>query len=97
MTNAEIKAIAHRVLQSSLASRGLDRIEVRVESDDVDEPELFVDAYMKPEAGSLGGGVTSGALHALSTALLEAGEMRFPYLRLRYPDQDVADAGASRG
>lgn len=97
MTNVEIKAIADRVIGSTLASRGLDRIEVRVEPDEIDEPALFVDAFMKPEASSLGGGVTSGALHALSTALLEAGEMRFPYLRFRYPDEDGAGAGASKG
>lgn len=93
MTNAEIEDIAGRVLASTLGPRGLDHIEIRAEHDEIDGPALFVDAFMKPEVPAVGGGIASGALHALSNALLEAGEARFPYLRVRYLGEDDADGG----
>ncbi|MGU3537839.1 hypothetical protein [Methylobacterium sp. A54F] len=92
MTNAEIEKIAHRILAPSLGRRRLDRIEVRVEEDGLETTALFIDAFMKPNVNPLGGLVASNALHELSHALLEAGEVRFPYLRLRYAEEERSGA-----
>jgi hypothetical protein len=92
VTNAEIADIARRVLAPTLGRRSLDRVEVRVEEDDVENTALFVDAFMKPNATPLGGLVASNSLHELSQALLQAGEVRFPYLRLRYAEDERSGA-----
>lgn len=96
MTDADVKAIADRVLGLHLSGSGLDHIEISVDRDDPDAPTLLVEAFMKPGVSSVGGRMVSAAHDELSQSLLSAGEERFPYLRVRYPDDEALvddDAG----
>ncbi|WP_430910490.1 hypothetical protein [Methylobacterium sp. sgz302541] len=90
MTTVEIQAIADRVLSARLTPLGLDRVEVTLDRDAADTPTLIVEAMMKPGVSSVGGKVVSAAHGELSQSLLSAGEERFPYLRVRYPDAEAA-------
>lgn len=96
MTNAEIKELAGRVLGPKLGTHGLEHIEGRIDRDDPDDPALFVEAFMKVDSSFLDGKAVSVAHHALSEALLDAGEARFPYFLIRYADEDVTVAGMPR-
>jgi hypothetical protein len=88
MTKAEIRDLAERVLRSELGSLGLDRIDIREDLDNSDDPALFVDAFLKAGSPPVAGEVSTHVHHALSRKLLEAGENRFPYLRVRHPDDE---------
>ena len=88
MIKAEIRELAERVLRSELGSVSLDRIDVREDRDYADDPAHFVDAFLKAGSPPVAGEVSTRVHHALSRKLLEAGEDRFPYLRVRHPDYE---------
>jgi hypothetical protein len=88
MIKAEIRELAERVLRSELGSLGLDRIDLREDRDYADDPALFVDAFLKAGSPPVAGEVPTRVHHALSRKLLEAGEDRSPYLRVRHPDDE---------
>lgn len=94
MKDAEIKKLAEQVLRKDLNLQDLDRIEVRIDRDDPDEPALFIEAYMKSGVREIAKGLASSAHHMLSQRLLEAGEDRFPYFLFRYTDKDVLAKGS---
>ena len=93
MTDAEIRTLAERVLDKELKPHGLERIEVRTDRGDPDDPALYVEAFMQPGVRSIGRGIASSAHHLLSEKLLESGENRFPYFLIRYTDKDVLERG----
>lgn len=88
MTKAEVRELAERVLRSELGSLGLDRIVVREDRDNADDPSLFVDAFLKAGSPPVAVEISTRVHHTLSRKLLEAGEDRFPYLRVRHPDDE---------
>lgn len=88
MNEAEAQAIAQRVLQQKLGPFGFVEAVVHAGLDHDEEPALFVDAIFQPSAPNIGGLASSEALVALRNALQERGEQRFPYLSLRYPDDE---------
>jgi hypothetical protein len=98
MNAAQIREIAERVLRPELEAFGLERIVVKEGLDNSDDPALFVDAFLRAGSPPLRGELSSHVHHALSKSLLEAGENRFPYLRVRHPDdEELADDFSPEG
>ena len=97
MTEAEIKDLAERVLRPELEAFGLEEIVVHEDRDDPSDPVLFVDALLKPGSPPLGGEISANAHRALSRGLLQAGERRFPYFRVRHPDEEASERDMSPG
>lgn len=88
MTEYEVAGLAEGVLRPELDARGFDRLAVRADLDSFSDPSLFVDVFLRPGSKRIGGRLSSTLHGELSRRLLEAGEMRFPYLRVRYPDDE---------
>jgi hypothetical protein len=83
MNDAEIQAIADHVLQDRLGRFGYQRAEVRSGLDYSNEPAVYIDAVLGEGAPSLEPNTLMDAHLALSNALLENGEDRFPYLQTK--------------
>lgn len=83
MNDVEIQVIADRVLRSQLGRFGYQRAEVRSGHDYSDEPAVYIDAVLGEGAPSLEQNTLMDAHLALSNALLEKGEERFPYLQTK--------------
>ena len=90
MTTSDVIAIADRVLHAKLSTLGLDHVEISFGLDSSEVPTLLVEAIMKPGVPPVGGSMVSALHSELSQILLSAGEERFPYLRVRYPDDEAA-------
>lgn len=88
LTEAEAQVIAQNVLTDRLGPFGFDEAVVHAGLNHDGEPALFVDAIFRPNAPSLGGRASTEALSALRDAFLARNEERFPYLSLRYPDDE---------
>lgn len=88
MNDVEIQLIADRVLRSQLARFGYQRAEVRSGLDYSNEPAVYIDAVLGEGAPSLEPNTLMDAHLALSNALLEKGEERFPYLQTKRLDDD---------
>lgn len=88
MNDAQLQAIADRVLRPALGAFRYERAEVRTGRDYSDEPAVFVDAVLGKGAPELGSMTLIDAHFALSEALLAEGEERFPYLRTKRLDDD---------
>lgn len=86
--NEAPKDLIDGVLRESLGAYGFDHADVRVDYDHDGEEALFIDAVLKPETPLVEGRIYSAALGALSNALLQRKDRRFPYLRLRHPDDE---------
>lgn len=83
MNDAQIEAVADRVLRAELGRFGYERTEVRSGFDHSDEPAVYVYAVLGMDAPPLEGDAFIKAHSALNRALLDAGEERFPYLRTK--------------
>jgi hypothetical protein len=88
LTEAEVQTVAEKILRDKLGSFGFQAAEVHAGFDHDGESALFVEAKFAPNAPLLAGRESSEALVALSKALLKRNEQRFPYLSLRYPDDE---------
>jgi len=86
-----LSSMIEDVLRKTLGPYGFDHVEIREDVDHADEPALFIDAWLKPNAPFISGKVSSKAHGALSDALLKQGERRFPYLFIRHPDDEHAE------
>ncbi|HLH11744.1 MAG TPA: hypothetical protein VKV77_07700 [Methylovirgula sp.] len=92
LTEPEVQAVAQRILREKLGPFGFSEARVNAGLDHDGEPALFVDAIFQPNAPNIGGRASSEALVALRNALLEKDEERFPYLLLRYPDDEFPES-----
>jgi hypothetical protein len=88
MNDAQIQAIADRVLRDALGKFRYERAEIRSGLDYSDEPAVYVYAVLGEGAPQLEPKVLMNANVALSDALLAQGEDRFPYLETRRLDDD---------
>lgn len=92
MNDTEIQAIADNVLRGRLGRFGFQRVEVRSGFDHSNEPAVYIDAVLGEGAPALEPDTLMDANVALSNALLEKGEDRFPYLYMkRLGDDDRPD------
>jgi hypothetical protein len=91
MTEDEIRSLADRVLRETLGAYGYESVEVISAPDHDEAPALFVRAILKPGSAMVRGEFFAAAHAALSQALLERGETRFPYLRMWHPDDERAE------
>ncbi len=92
MKDAEIQAIADNVLRARLGRFGFQRVEVRSGVDYSNDPAVYIDAVLGEGAPALEPDTLMDANVALSNALLEKGEERFPYLYMkRLGDDDRPD------
>jgi hypothetical protein len=85
------KPLIDSILRETLGPHGFDHAEVKVGYDHDDEEALFIDAILKPNSPLVEADAYSGALGALSDALLKNGDRRFPYLSLHHPDAEPAE------
>ena len=91
MTEDEIRTLADDVLRRTLGEFGYEAVEVSSALDHDEAPALFVTARLKAGSAMIRGEIFAVAHGALSHALLERGETRFPYLRTWHPDDERAE------
>ena len=89
MTDTEIEAVTQDVLRTKLGKSGFEGAEVTIGLDHDGDASLFVTVRFKAKSGVTNGAASSEAHAALRRRLLALGEDRFPYLRYRYPDDEV--------
>lgn len=89
MTDTEIEAITKDVLRAKLGNWGFEDAEVAAGLDHDGDASLFVTVRFKPKSGVTDGAASTEAHAALRRRLLGLGEDRFPYMRYRYPDDEV--------
>lgn len=88
LSDEQVRGVTEQVLARLLADRGLDRVDVRSGVDHDGEPALFITAIFAPGSRRIGGEAANRSLASVSSALLDHGEARFPYLTNRYPDDE---------
>jgi hypothetical protein len=91
MTEDEIRSLADHVLRQTLGAYGYESVDVSSALDHDEAPALFVTARLKPGSPMVRGEFFAAAHGALSQALLERAETRFPYLRMWHPDDERAE------
>ena len=86
MNVEEIRKIAEEALPVTLGEGKITQILVKDGFDHDGEPALFIDAFLPLETPIISGATVNSALSSLRSTLIERGEFRFPYLRLKHPD-----------
>ena len=84
----EVKKIAEIALRDAIGDIGLDQVLVESGFDHDGEPALFVDAILAPNTPPLSGATANSALWSLRSALTRRGDLRFPYLKFKHPDDE---------
>jgi hypothetical protein len=84
----EIRKIAEQALRDAIGHIGLDRVLVESGFDHDGEPALFIDAILTPKTPLLSGATANSALWSLRSALTNRGDLRFPYLKFKHPDDE---------
>lgn len=89
MTEAEIAALADRVLRPRLARHGFERAEAVLARDHDDDPAIFVTVRYGPGGTVPSGGELLDASGAVAAAVAAAGEERPTYLDHRFFHEDL--------
>jgi hypothetical protein len=89
LSETQVATIANEVLGAELGAAGFERANVESGYDHDGDPSFYIYVHFKPRSGIAPGDVSGRALLALRQRLLGLGEERFPYLRYRYPDDEV--------
>jgi hypothetical protein len=92
LTDAEVQAIADEVLVGELGALGLDRVEARSGTDADGDPALFLKLLIRPEVESMPEREVTDARMAFYDRLIDLGEDRFAYFRLRFTGQEIPGA-----
>ena len=94
----EVLTLAKQALEPRLAPFGLESVEVSPYKDWVGEDALTVTARLRPDGPVIPGAISADAMGALSDALLDHGEERFPYLRFDHQeDEPIEDQAETSG
>lgn len=92
MLSAErVAAIADPILRARLGPYGYESVEVREGKDEYDEPVLYMKGTMRADAELVPGDILNSALSAVSRALLEWKEERFPHFVLSRQNDDLPE------
>ena len=94
LTDAEVQAIADEVLVGELGAFGLDRVEARSGTDADGDPALFLKLLIRPDVDTMPERAVTDARMAFYDRLIDLGEDRFAYFRLRFTGQEIP--GTSR-
>ena len=86
----DLQAVIERAVRSALQPMRVDMIDVEERQDSIDEDAVYITVNLPPSTPLLGGEKYLSAMTAVSDALLEAGDRRFPYLRLHHEGEDMA-------
>jgi len=82
----DVVAIVHEVLQEEMRRFGLEQVEVSVRPDHDGDPSLHIDASYRKGAPPVDPKVMAGIVTKLRDRLWERGEVRFPYVRHHFPE-----------
>jgi hypothetical protein len=85
----EVKTIANEILRPRLGPFGFERLEVETHKDHDGDDALFITARYRSASETPGGDLLLEVLGSLHERLRESGELRFPYLEHRFPDEDA--------
>jgi hypothetical protein len=91
MNDAQIQAVADKVLRDAFGAFGYERAEVRFGFDQDDEPAIYVEALLRADTPPPSSKILTDAHLALREALLAEGEIRFPYFNTLRPDDEFAE------
>lgn len=83
MTKDGVLRIAERVIRPALGDRTIEDITVREDADWTGEPSLFVDVFLAPDTRPIDGDVSLDVRRSFRQQLLDEGEQRFAFVRLR--------------
>lgn len=89
LTDTDVHAVATEVFEAALGTDRFERLDVEHRLDHDGEPAFFVTLRLKPGADPQDVATSSSAHAALRRRLLELDEERFPYLRYRYPNDEI--------
>ena len=97
LTDDEVQAIADEVLVRDLGALGLDRVEARSGTDADGDPALFLRLLIRPDVDTMPERQVTDARMAFYDRLIDLGEDRFPYFRLRFTGQEIPGSDVERG
>lgn len=83
MTRDQVLGVADPILRPVLGDENIQEITVREDEDWSGEPSLYIEVFIVPEPFSFDYDAWGDARLKLSDTLVRAGELRFPYIRLR--------------
>jgi hypothetical protein len=90
LTEEQVKQLADAVLREELGSSGYESVSVRFDDDNDGDPAIYLDAHLLPNSPLVDAKIFVEALHKLRSELINNGELRFPYLYTRHPDDEFA-------
>ena len=88
MTPDQVLGYAEPLLRPVLGDENVEGIVVREDDDWSGEPSIYIDVFVVPGLSVFDFDAWGDARLALSNKLVGAGELRFPYIRLRDRRQD---------
>ena len=91
LTTDRIKAVADPILRARLGKFGYESVDVREDRDEDDHAVLFLTGLMREDASFVPGDILNAAYFAVSNALLEAHEERFPHLVLARKNDEMPE------
>ena len=99
MNISDVQTLARTTLEPMLKAFGLESVEVLPYTDWVGEDAFRVTARLQPNSPVVPGNVSLDVMVALSSALLDRGEERFPYILFDHQEEasigdDVRPASA---
>jgi hypothetical protein len=84
--SASTRCAIEKALIQTLGPSAIDHVVIREEFDHADEEALFLEVVMKRSDQPLTADKSIDARVAVSDALLELSDPRFPYMRFTHPD-----------
>lgn len=98
MTEEEVGLLADAILRDKLKSAGYDNVTVRFDEDNDGDPAIYLDANLAPDTPVVDAKIFIEAFEKLRAELIDKGELRFPYLYTKHPDDlDSYDLDAPPG
>lgn len=91
MTDDEIRILTQSALVKAMGTEAPTEIIVKSGFDHDGDAALFIDAILAPKAGLVPGEKSNSAIWSVRSSLVEKGELRFPYLNLKHPDDVYPD------
>jgi hypothetical protein len=88
MTNDQVARLADEIFRERLGSIGYDHVTVDFREDQGGDPAIYIDCNLVPNAPAFDVKAYTMAISVLHERLIERGDLRFPYVYTKHPDDE---------
>ena len=81
---AQVESVIRAAITVTVPAERIGHIEITEREDSTGDEAFFIDVFLKDLSGNFGGSVYLTLINAVRLALIEIGEQRFPFIRVRF-------------